>query len=80
MTVNEKVGCPRCRNRQIRVEYQGREGEEIAWTVLHCLRCSFTWRDSEPATTIVAGQRDQFFTVDARQIDKYPIVLPPGLI
>ena len=52
------MNCPRCRSakQHLRTEYQGREGDVVLWTVRHCNRCSFTWRDSEPAESIDYAQ------------------------
>jgi C4-type Zn-finger protein len=72
--------CPRCRATEIRTEYQGREGKEIVWSVLHCERCSFTWRDSEPPETTMPDKRDPFFNLKPEELDKFPIVLPPGIV
>lgn len=69
--------CPRCRGSEIETNYQGKEDGHVLWSVLHCLRCSFTWRDSEPAASIVTDQRDPFFNVNPEDIDRYPIVLAP---
>ena len=48
------MNCPRCQaaKEHLRTEYEGREGGELVWTVFYCRRCSFTWRDSEPAESI----------------------------
>jgi hypothetical protein len=43
------------------------------------MRCSFTWRDTEPVETISHEKRDPFFNLNPDEIDRYPIVLPPGI-
>jgi C4-type Zn-finger protein len=70
--------CPRCQTTELRTEYQGREGKQVVWTVLHCMRCSFTWRDIEPPDTTVPEKRDPFFNLNPDEIDKFPVVLPPS--
>ncbi|MGH7906370.1 MAG: non-oxidative hydroxyarylic acid decarboxylases subunit D [Candidatus Binataceae bacterium] len=71
------TACPRCRKSETRTEYQGEEAGKIVWTVLHCNTCGFTWRDSEPAASIAFAERDRFFDLNAEELGKYPIVLPP---
>jgi vanillate/4-hydroxybenzoate decarboxylase subunit D len=72
--------CPRCQKDKIRIEHKGYHNERLIWTICYCESCSFSWRDSEPETTIVYGKRDPFFKVDTDRPEKYPVVLPPGLI
>jgi vanillate/4-hydroxybenzoate decarboxylase subunit D len=76
MSANESA-CPRCRGGEVEMNYQGKEAGRVLWRILHCLRCSFTWRDSEPPESIVTEQRDSFFNVKPDDIDRYPIVLAP---
>ncbi len=76
MSANQSA-CPRCRGSKIEVNYQGKEDGRVLWSILHCLRCSFTWRDSEPPESIVTEKRDPFFNVKPDDIDRYPIVLAP---
>lgn len=73
-------GCPRCEKKQLRVEHKGYENNQLVWTIYYCHSCSFSWRDTEPETTIVHKKRDSFFRVETDRKEKYPIVLPPGLI
>ncbi|WP_200759003.1 non-oxidative hydroxyarylic acid decarboxylases subunit D [Effusibacillus dendaii] len=72
--------CPRCENSNTRMEHRGKKGNRVIWTVYCCNDCSFSWRDSEPQETINPQKRDPFFQVDLDRFDKYPVVLPPGLI
>ena len=74
------MNCPRCKSAQenLRTEYQGREGGELVWTVFYCRRCSFTWRDSEPAETIDYEQREAWFRADPENADKYQHNIPPA--
>lgn len=46
--------CPRCQadKKHLRTEHEGREDGKLVWTVYYCQRCSFTWRDSEPADSL----------------------------
>lgn len=69
--------CPRCLEQQIRQEHEGREGDTIVWRILHCLICSFSWRDSEPASAIDPATRDPDFRIDASNPDRFPVVLAP---
>lgn len=69
--------CPRCRGSEVELQYQGKEDGRVIWSILHCARCSFTWRDSEPPESIVSEKRDPFFNVDPDEIARYPIVLAP---
>lgn len=72
--------CPRCRADQsnCRVEWQGVDAGQPAWTVWHCQRCSFTWRDTEPARSIDPDVRQAFSSVDPDQIGKYAQAIPPA--
>jgi len=76
--MSAKLGaCPRCRGTEVEMNYQGKEAGRVIWSILHCLRCSFSWRNSEPAESIVPEKRDAFFNVNPEEIDRYPIVLAP---
>lgn len=44
--------CPRCETPDARLMHEAQESGRRLWSVLHCAHCAFTWRDSEPATTI----------------------------
>lgn len=46
------VVCPRCESPDTQAMHEGHEQGQRLWTVHHCGACAFTWRDSEPATTI----------------------------
>ena len=74
------MNCPRCRSAKehLRVEYQGREGDVVLWTVYHCNRCSFTWRDSEPAESIDYAKREAWFRADPDHPEKYKHNIPPA--
>ncbi len=69
--------CPRCRGTEVEMQYQGKEDGRVIWSILHCRRCSFSWRDSEPPESIVPEKRDPFFNVNPDDINRYPIVLAP---
>jgi transposase-like protein len=70
------TACPRCCKEQNRIEYQGREDGKVVWTVYRCNACNFTWRDTEPPSTIDYDKRDPFFRVDADNPGRYPVQLP----
>ena len=74
------MNCPRCNSGEqyLRSVYQGREGGELVWTVYYCRRCSFTWRDSEPAESIDYGQREASFRADPDHPEKYKHNIPPA--
>ena len=76
------MNCPRCRSAKehLRVEYQGREGDVVLWTVYHCNRCSFTWRDSEPAESIDYAEREAWFRADPNHPEKYKHNIPPAKV
>ena len=71
--------CPRCRAGQshCRMEWQGAAGAaKPPWTVWHCRRCSFTWRDTEPARSIDYNARKAFARVDPDHAEKYAQAIP----
>ena len=74
------MNCPRCNTgaEHLRSEYQGREGDELVWTVFYCRRCSFTWRDSEPAESIDYSQREAWFRAHPDHPEKYKHNIPPA--
>ncbi|GGJ64647.1 hypothetical protein CDQ92_19405 [Sphingopyxis bauzanensis] len=67
--------CPRCSSTGAIEDYQGREDNTVVWTIYRCVTCCFSWRDSEPASTIGAGVRSADFAVDAGNLDRYPKIL-----
>lgn len=69
--------CPRCLQTALRCDHEGREAGNVVWRIFHCLTCSFSWRDSEPASAIDPVSRDTDFRVDADKTDSLPIVLAP---
>ena len=74
------MSCPRCRaaEQDCVQELQGKEDDAVIWTVYHCTRCSFTWRDSEPERTISYDVREAWFRVDTDNLDQYPHNIPPS--
>ena len=74
--------CPRCRadNSHCRKEWQGFEFGKLVWTVWHCMRCSFTWRDTEPARSIDYTIREAFSRVDPDRPEKYDQNIPPARV
>jgi C4-type Zn-finger protein len=73
------MNCPRCQSTQdkVRVEYRGRDGHRIVWTVRYCTACAFTWRDTEPAESIDCQSRDAWFQIDAPHPEQ-PFKIPPA--
>jgi len=67
--------CPRCSSAGAIEDYRGREEDTVVWTIRRCKTCCFSWRDSEPASTIGAGERSADFAVDAANLDRYPKIL-----
>jgi len=72
--------CPRCGTPDPSPQHLGREGGKVIWTLYYCSVCAFGWRDSEPRTTIDPAARDAFFRVNPKELDHYPVMLPPGVI
>ena len=74
------TSCPRCRadRSHCRKEWEGAESGKRVWTVWHCLRCSFTWRDSEPARSTDYAVREAFFRVDPDRPEAYGQNIPPA--
>ena len=72
--------CPRCRadHSHFRKEWQGFESGKRVWTVWHCMRCSFTWRDTEPARSIDHSVREAFSRVDPDRPENYGQNIPPA--
>jgi hypothetical protein len=71
--------CPRCQaeENKIRTEHKGLNAKgELVWTIFNCESCAFTWRDSEPASTIDYNLREEFFRVDPEK--PYPVIMPPA--
>jgi hypothetical protein len=51
------ANCPRCETAGAQQVYEGRENGQRIWAVFHCDHCAFSWRDSEPASTIDPRKR-----------------------
>ena len=71
--------CPRCQAipDEVRTEHRGLNADgELVWTIFHCTSCAFSWRDSEPATSIDFKKREAFFRVDPQK--PYPVIMPPA--
>jgi hypothetical protein len=69
--------CPRCLTEETRLEHEGKEQDKLVWRILHCVTCSYTWRDSEPASTVDPKTRDADFRVDPAKIDQLAVILAP---
>ncbi len=72
--------CPRCQAdaKFLRTEHQGKENDQIIWTVFNCQRCAFTWRDSEPPESIDYEVREAWFRVEPDKPEKYHHNIPPA--
>lgn len=68
--------CPRCSNTNATVFHEGKEGNELVWTLFGCPDCYFHWRDSEPPESIDPALRKAVFRVDTSKEDSYAIVIP----
>ncbi|MBB5547695.1 non-oxidative hydroxyarylic acid decarboxylases subunit D [Paraburkholderia fungorum] len=49
--------CPRCESQAAALMHQGIDNGERVWSIWHCSRCAFTWRDSEPPESIDLRKR-----------------------
>lgn len=49
--------CPRCETAGAVQVYEAHENGQRIWGAFHCGHCAFSWRDSEPATTIDPRKR-----------------------
>jgi hypothetical protein len=67
--------CPRCSSTDAIEDHRGSEDNTVVWTIFRCKTCCFSWRDSEPASTIGVGVRSADFAVDAGNLDRYPKIL-----
>ncbi|MBA4355636.1 MAG: hypothetical protein C0409_13195 [Novosphingobium sp.] len=67
--------CPRCSSSGAATDYQGMEDGAVIWKIHRCVVCCFSWRDSEPRSSIGAGFRSADFAVDAANLDRYPKIL-----
>ena len=74
------MSCPLCKAeaKHIRTEHQGKEADKIIWTIFHCKRCSFSWRDSELPESIDYDEREDCFRVDPDNPDQYHQNIPPA--
>ena len=69
--------CPRCLGEQTHVCKEGREGQELVWTMYYCDACDFNWRDSEPQETLDPALRPPDLQVDTSNIGRYAVIIPP---
>lgn len=49
--------CPRCETPGAALMHEAQENGQRVWSAFHCGHCAFSWRDSEPATTIDPRKR-----------------------
>jgi C4-type Zn-finger protein len=73
------MSCPRCQAGSERTEHVAKHGGKIAWTIYYCPRCSFTWRDCEPARTIDPNKREPWSQVHPDEPDRYVYNIPPAI-
>lgn len=69
--------CPRCASEDTRLGSEGREADEIVWSVYVCSTCDFHWRDTEPAATIDPALRPAAFQLDPNRLEQFNVILPP---
>ncbi len=76
------MNCPRCQAKpeDCVQECQGMEADVLIWTIYHCTRCSFSWRDSEPDSSINYDVREASFRMDPDQPEKYFNLIPPAIM
>ena len=72
--------CPRCCSdlSHCRKELEGMESGQLVWIIWHCMRCSFTWRNTEPPQSIDPAVREPFSSVDPDHPEKYGQNIPPA--
>jgi hypothetical protein len=68
--------CPRCLASGAEEQHAAHADEGVVWRVLHCERCWFTWRSTEPQATLDPKQRPAVFQFDEASLaavrDIYP--------
>jgi C4-type Zn-finger protein len=76
------TSCPRCRadHSHCCKQWKGVQSGKIVWTIWHCQRCSFSWRDTEPARSIDYAARETFSRVDPDRPEKYGQNIPPARV
>ena len=50
--------------------HEGLEDGKPLWAVWHCNQCAFTWRDSEPATSIDPAKRPAWAQLDVADLGR----------
>jgi hypothetical protein len=80
MTDLVPTACPRCLadKKSVRLEHSAaRDGVQL-WSVLHCTRCSFTWRTSEPPASIDPTRRPKWAQMTSVNPADYRVNIPPA--
>jgi vanillate/4-hydroxybenzoate decarboxylase subunit D len=80
MTDSVLTACPRCLadEKSVRHEHSAAHDGELLWSVLHCTRCSFTWRTSEPPASIDPMQRAKWAQMTSVNPADYRVNIPPA--
>jgi C4-type Zn-finger protein len=68
--------CPRCGVAEVEEQHAAREVRRVLWQVVHCRRCSFTWRTTEPDETLDPARRPALFQLDPERLDTLRDQLP----
>jgi C4-type Zn-finger protein len=80
MTDSVLTACPRCLAdvQLIRVEHSAARNGVLLWSILHCNRCSFTWRTSEPPASIESSRRAKWAQMTNTNPADYRSNIPPA--
>ena len=66
------VMCPRCETICAVQVHEAYENGQRVWGVFHCEHCAFSWRDSEPVTTIDPRRRPRWAQLTNVDLSKLP--------
>ena len=67
--------CPRCEGGATKPVHAGLEGGAILWQVFHCDHCAFTWRDSEPESSINPRRRPEWAQLKGIDLNKFKQII-----
>jgi vanillate/4-hydroxybenzoate decarboxylase subunit D len=68
------MSCPRCSARTVELLATAQAGD--AWQVLHCTRCRYSWRTTEPARRTDPDAYPPQFKLSQADLDDAPEVPP----